>query len=355
MNSRERVLAAAERRRTDRPPCSLRCIDETWEALQDFFGVGTRLEVQDCLDTDIRWITLPYIGPADRSAVPLGSEGTDYWGCKNRKVANDFNVYYEIYEHPLAHARSVADVEAYDWPRLDWWDYAALPGLIEEATCTQPRAILLHIGGAFETPWFIRGFEQFLTDLRLNPEIAEAISNRASQYYYDRALAALAAAPGMIDIISSGGDLGCQRGMLLNPRLWRQHIKPYAARLITPFRQMGFKTFYHSCGSCVPVIPDLIEMGVDILDPVQITAAGMTPANLFRLFGERLTFHGAVDETELLTHATPADVNRETEKMIDALGGMGGYIVAPTHQLQGDTRIGNVMALFDAVHDYRWD
>jgi uroporphyrinogen decarboxylase len=354
MNSRERVLAALERRRPDRPPISLRGIDEVWAALEHYFGVATPQAVQDCLDTDLRWITLPFIGPAKRSAVPLGSEGIDYWGCKNRKVVNEFNVYYEFYDPPLAYARSVADVEAYDWPSLDWWDYSALPRLIDEATRGGPRAIMYHIGGAFETPWFLRGFEQFLTDLQVNPGIAEAISDRASTYYYERGMRAIDAARGRIDIISSGGDLGTQRGMLLNPRLWRQHIKPYAARLITPFRQMGFKNFYHSCGSCVPVIPDLIEMGVDVLDPIQVTATGMQPENLFRLFGDRLSFHGAIDETKLLNHGTPEQIRHETTYTIDILGQNGGYIVAPTHQVQGDTPVENILALFDAARSYRW-
>ena len=170
----------------------------------------------------------------------------------------------------------------------------------------------------------------------------------------ERGLRAIDAARGRIDVISSGGDVGSQRGMLLSPRVWRQHIKPYAARLITPFKQMGFKTFYHSCGSCVPVIPDLIEMGVDVLDPIQVTAAGMQPENLFRLFGDRLSFHGAIDETELLTHGTPKQVYRETTRTIDVLGRNGGYIVSPTHQVQGDSPVENVVALFDAARNYRW-
>jgi uroporphyrinogen decarboxylase len=310
--------------------------------------------VLDALDVDLRWLSLPFIGPAERSAVPLASAGVDFWGCRNTPVVNDFNVYYEIGDPPLARARSVADVEAHDWPSLDWWDYDAVPRLIEQEHGSDRRAIMFHAGGAFETPWMMRGLEQFLMDLETAPEIAEAISRRAAVYYQQRALRVLDAAGGKIDIISFGGDVGSQSGMLLNPRTWRDHIKQHAAMLITPFRKLGLRCFYHSCGSCVPVIPDLVEMGVDVLDPVQVTAAGMSPETLFSLFGDRLSFHGAIDETELLTHGTTEEVARETTRTIDILGRHGGYVVSPTHQVQGDTPVPNIIALFEAARAYRW-
>jgi uroporphyrinogen decarboxylase len=354
MNSRERILAAFARRRPDRPPTSLRCIEEVWKKLEGHFGVSTPNQVLDAMDIDLRWLPLPFIGPADRSAIPLASEGRDFWGCTNRKAINAFNAYYEIVDPPLAHARSVADVEAYDWPRLDWWDYDAVPRLIEEATQKDRRAVMFHAGGAFETPWMIRGFEQFLVDLCESPEIAEAISRHAAEYYNQRCMRVLEAARGKVDIVSSGGDLGTQTGMLVSPASWRDHIKRYAAHLVTPFKEKGLATFYHSCGSCVPVIPDLIEIGVDVLDPIQVTATGMQPENLFNLFGDRLSFHGAIDETELLTHGSPARVREETTRTIDILGRNGGYIVSPTHQVQGDTPVENILALFDAARGYRW-
>jgi uroporphyrinogen decarboxylase len=229
-----------------------------------------------------------------------------------------------------------------------------MPRVIEQECRVERRAILFHAGGAFETPWMMRGFEQFLVDLETAPEIAEAISDHVSEYYRQRALRVLEAVGGRIDVVSSGGDVGTQSGMILDPRSWRAHIKRYAARLITPFRERGLKTLYHSCGSCVPIVEDLIAMGVDALDPIQVTAAGMQPERLFALFGDRLTFHGAIDETELLTHGTPRDVARATRRTIDALGANGGYIVAPTHQVQGDTPLENVLAIFEAARGYRW-
>ena len=140
--------------------------------------------------------------------------------------------------------------------------------------------------------------------------------------------------------------------MMISPEIWRERIKPYTGRLISTFKEMGLMTFYHSCGSLVPVIDDLIEVGLDFLDPIQVTAAGMRPEELFPQFGDKLSFHGAIDEVELLPHATPDEVYKETTRIIDILGRNGGYIVSPSHQVQGDTPPENVVAIFEAAKDY---
>lgn len=352
MNSRERVIAAVERRRPDRPAASLRCTPEAWQKLQDHLGVGTPNEVLDELDIDLRWIGISFIGPEERSAVPLGSEGTDFWGCHIRKAENEFNTYYEFDHHPLEDAETVEDVAAHDWPQLDWWDYDGVRKTIEAANQADRRANMFFAGGAFETPWYIRGLEPFMLDLYDRPEITHAICTRVRDYYYGRADRVLRTTDGLIDVIGSGGDIGGERGMLLSPDLWRTHIKPHTAGLITPFKERGLKTFYHSCGSLVPVIGDLAEIGLDILDPIQVSAAGMTPEELFPRFGDLLSFHGAIDEVRLLPHATAAEVYEETTRIIDILGRKGGYIVSPSHQVQGDTPPENVVAIFDAVRDY---
>ena len=354
MNSRERVLAAVKRQRPDRPATSLRCTVEAWDSLKKHLGVETNDDVMNALDIDLRWVGVPFIGPKERSAIPLGSEGTDFWGCHNRKVENDFNSYFEFDNHPLASASSVQDINRHDWPSLDWWNYAALPAAIQAANRKEPRAIMYFAGGSFETPWYMRGMEAFMIDLYENPDIVDAICSHVTEYYLQRAFRAIDASNGMIDMIGSGGDLGSQRGMMVNPDVWRERIKPYSAKLIATFKKRGFSTFYHSCGSIVPVIGDLIEMGLDVLDPIQVSAAGMKPEELFPAFGDRLSFHGAIDEQELLPHGTPKQVYDETTRVIDILGQNGGFIVSPNHQVQGDTPPENIVAIFDAVRDYRW-
>jgi len=225
---------------------------------------------------------------------------------------------------------------------------------LDIANRKEPRACMHFSGGTFETPWYMRGMEPFMMDLHINPDIVDAICSRVETYYRERSMRALEAGGGRFDMVGSGGDLGSQRGMMLNPDLWRERIKPYSGRLISTFKDMGLMTFYHSCGSLVPVIDDLIDVGLDFLDPIQVTAAGMRPEELFPAFGDRLSFHGAIDEVELLPHATAQEVYDETMRIIDILGANGGYIVSPSHQVQGDTPPENVVAIFQAARDYRY-
>ncbi len=358
MDSRSRVLAACERRRADRPATSMRFTSEALETMRVHLGLATSddvlNDVLDELEIDLRWIHVPFIGPEERSTPTLFGEGTDFWGIGFKKVQTPTNAYFEFCHHPLAKADTVAEIEAYDWPSLDWWDYCAVPEIIERANRNGRRAIMFFAGGAFETPWYIRGLEQFLIDLHTQPEIPEAICRRVEEYYRQRALRVIDAGGGKIDIIGSGGDIGEERQMLLNPDVWRKRIKPFTSRLISTFKQMGLKTFYHSDGSIVPVIDDLIEVGLDLLDPIQVSAASMRPEELFPRFGDRLSFHGAIDEVELLPHATAGEVYSETKRTIDILGRCGGYIVSPTHMVQGDAPPENVAAMVQAAHDYRW-
>lgn len=354
MTSRERVLKALKREKADRPACSLRCTGEVWEALQQHFGVDSEIDVLDKLDTDMRWVSVPFIGPKERSTETLHGEGTDMWGNIMKAYKNEYNTYYEIVGHPLANCKSADEVYAYDWPSLDWWDYSKIKQTVKANKKKDDRAIMYFAGGAFETPWYMRGMEQFFVDLYENPEIVTAICSKVREYYFNRALRVLDAADGEIDIIGSGGDIGGQEHLMLSPALWRELIKPHSAGLITPFKKMGLGTFYHSCGSVDAVVDDFIEVGLDLLDPIQVTAGGMQPENLFAKFGDRIGFHGAIDEVELLPHATPKQVYDETTRIISILGGNGGYVVSPSHAVQGDTSVENIIAIFDAVRDYKY-
>jgi len=353
MNSRERIIAAARRQPTDRTPTSLRLTSEALVRLEQHLGVKSLNAVMDELDIDLRWLRLPFIGPKERSATPLMSEGTDYWGCGYCKVSNPYNTYYEFNHHPLANAQTVEEVENYDWPSLDWWDYSALPAAIDAINRVEPRAILFFAGGAFETPWYIRGMEQFLMDLHERPDIVRAICSRVEKYFRQRALRVLEAVGDRITVVGSGGDIGTQRGMMVAPTVWREQIKPFTGSLITTFKDMGYCTLYHSDGAISSVVDDFIGLGLDILDPIQVGAAGMTPEEIYPQFGDRLSFHGAIDEVDLLPHATPQQVYEATQRTIDVLGRNNGYIVSPTHQVQGDTRPENIVAIYQAAREFR--
>ena len=350
----ERVFAAMNHHTLDRPPINYIATPEVNVTLKKSLGIDDDEKLKQFLGADMRYVAPRYVGSGDTTgAAGVNAAGKDFLGVVWKPVKNKFGTYNEIAFHPLGNVTTVEEVENYNWPSVDWFDYSHLKEEIALLNADRRYAIIYFAGGAFETPWYMRGMERFLMDLIECPEIAEAISRRAMEFYKERAMRVIEATDGQIDIIGSGGDLGTQRGMMLSPDMWRQHIKPYSEQLIRSFKDMGLKTFYHSCGSIVPVIEDFIEMGLDILDPIQPKAAGMEPEFLKNSFGTRLTFHGGVDEQELLPQGTAAEVRSEVERLMEILGKDGGYIVCAAHAIQPDTPVENILAMYEAVKQYR--
>jgi len=350
MTGYERVAAAARREKADRLPIDYYATPEAHAALKAHLGIDDDETLRRRLGCDIRRVSARYVGPPGTMGAPgITASGTDFLGVVWKPVKNEFATYNEIAHHPLAKATTVKEIDDYPWPSVDWFDCSHLSDEIDRINRDERYCIQFFAGGAFETPWYMRGMSRFLMDLVECPDIAEAISRHATDFYRERALRAIEEAKGKIDMIGSGGDIGTQRGMMLSPDLWRRHIKPYSTDLIRTFKDMGLMTFYHSCGSIVPVIDDLIEMGLDVLDPVQPLAEGMDADSLARRFGDRLTFHGGIDVQDLLPHGSADDVRREVRRVMETLGANGGYVVCPAHALQPDTPPENIMAIYETA------
>jgi len=354
MEPYDRIMAALNHTAPDRTPIDYVATPEFHAVLKKHLSIEDEESLLRTLGVDIRRVAARYAGPAGTTgAAGVAASGRDFLGIVWKPVTNKFGAYNEIAYHPLGEATTVKEVEEYPWPKVDWFDFSHLKDEIDRINSEHRYAILFFAGGAFETPWYMRGMERFLMDLVECPDIAEAISSHVADFYLQRALRAIEESGGRIDIVGSGGDIGTQREMMLSPELWRCHIKPYSEKLIRTFRDMGLVTFYHSCGSIVPVIEDFIGMGLDILDPIQPKAAGMNPEELKRRFGDRLTFHGGIDEQELLPWGTPVDVRREVGRLIGILGKDGGYIVCTAHAIQPDTPAENITALYEAAKEVR--
>jgi uroporphyrinogen decarboxylase len=354
MEPYERIVKCVKHQRPDRPAIDYVATPEAHANLKRHLGIDDDEKLLQRLGVDIRHIGPRYVGPKElKGECGIGSGGKDFMGITWKPIVNKFGTYYEIDVSPLARMTTVREIEEYSWPKVDWFDFSHLKGEIARINKDHRYAIIYFVGGAFESPWYMRGLERFLTDLVECPDIAEAISSRITRFYKERAMRAIEASGGQIDIVISGGDIGTQRGMMLSPNLWRQHIKPYSTQLIRTFKDMGLITYYHSCGSLFPVIGDFIEMGLDILDPIQPKAADMEPEKLKKHFGKKLTFHGGVDEQELLPHGKPSDVRKEVERLVQILGSDGAYVVCPAHALQPDTPMENIMAIYDTAQNLR--
>ncbi|NWF85009.1 MAG: uroporphyrinogen-III decarboxylase-like protein [Bryobacteraceae bacterium] len=268
------------------------------------------------------------------------------WKIGTRKVpyADGLGYYEEAVEHPLAGAESVRDVERFDWPDPGEWDVSSL-----RAQCEEWRDYPLLAGGCefFYLYCRLRGMERALEDLIEAPEIADAILERITEHD-------LALTKRILDEVGDrllfsyvAEDLGTQDSLIMSPRLFRRFLKPRMARMIELVHSYGVKVFHHDDGAMRPMLPDLIEIGIDLLNPVQWRCKGMEREALARDFGGQLVFHGGVDNQQTLPYGTPEDVRRQVRENLEIFGETKGYIVAPCHNLQANTPTENVLALYE--------
>jgi len=199
---------------------------------------------------------------------------------------------------------------------------------------------------------YVRGVEQILLDLVLNPEIAEHLFARIAEFYTEYARRTFEAAGGGIDIFFTGDDFGTQNGPFMSPDMWRRFLRPGFEAFVRLGHAHGCKVAHHSCGSITPIVPDLIDCGLDILNPLQPDVHDMDHTELKRRFGDRLCFHGSISIQRTLPFGTVEQVRDEVRQRFEALAGHGGFIYCTAHNIQADTPIENVEALFDAYHEY---
>ncbi len=354
MTSRERVMTTLCHRRPDRPPLNYHGTPETTQKLLDHLGLESAEDLLCYFGADMRYVAPRYVGPdAYSGAFGFATGGVDMWGIGWRPASNGWCTYYEPVEHPLSQAKTVKQIEDYDWPRIDWLSIAHLKEDIRRFNQEDPKAIIFSIGPFVEIAWAMRGFEQFLMDLAGQPALAEAVLGRVTALLKDITTRAVQEADGAIDIIWSAGDVGMQTGMIFSPELWRERIQPFHRQLIEPFKRMGLRTRYHTDGAVIPIIEDLIEMGLDLLDPIQPRTKGMEAENLQELFGGRISFYGGVDTQGLLPFGSAREVENEVLRLIRVLGSNGGYVVAASNSVQPDVPIENVLALYRTAREYR--
>lgn len=298
-----------------------------------------------------------YIGP------PLPPD-TDIWGIVRKNVqygSDDHNAgsYDEIAVYPLAGAATPAEVEAYPWPDPAWFDYASLRRQVLAADPAGNLAGKLWIdvcGNPFEIYTWMTGHEQTFTNLRLRPEVVHAAMNRITQFFEQKLRRALPMVADRVDVCYFADDLGGQRRLLMSPGDYRQLIMPYHQRLFKLAKVLAAEAgapppaiMFHSDGAIFDILPELLEAGVQVLEAVQVDAAGMDPLRLKQTYGDRLTFHGAISVQNLLPNSAEIAVEVECRRLGQVFGASGGYIAAPSHSIQVGTPPENVLAMLRGV------
>lgn len=275
--------------------------------------------------------------PAD---MTLNEEGV------GKTLAGFYHFYGYI--HPLVGAETVADIEAYPLRDYVGWSDEGMADQVA-AQHRAGRFVAGWVGHTYETAWQIRGYEEFLTDLMLHPELAEALLDRLANR---NCIVATAAARAGVDYLRLGDDVANQRSLMFPPDLWRRIFKPRLARIIAAGRREnpGIDVWYHSDGNIEAIIPDLIEVGVTILNPVQPEC--MDPVKLYREYGRDLVLDGTIGTQTVMPFGTPRDVTDTVQRTIDQLGQAGGLILSPTHVLEPEVPIANIEAFFAACDTY---
>lgn len=379
MNHRQRVLTALQHQEPDHVPLDLGSVQvtgihiETYKKLRSMMGLPAR---ETAMSDTIQQLAAPhedFLQAWDvdtRGLFPLnshnmvepvdaGSKWTylDEWGITQIRLKPD-GLYWSIEAEPLNRFDvTVADIENHAWP--DMGDPRRIAGLRAkaEAARTAGYAVVIKdpFAGLFEMAQRIIGMENCLMFLAMQPALMEALFDKLLELktaFWEMALPELG---DVVDIVTNADDYGTQESQLISPDMTRQFFVPRYTQLFKRIKALAPHTyqFFHSCGNVRPLIPDFIEMGVDILNPIHVAARGMEPAQLKKDFGDAICFWGGgVDTQGVLPNGTPQQVRDDVKRNIEALAPGGGYIFNTVHNVQADVPPENLIAMWEAWREF---
>lgn len=339
MTPRERVQAAIGRQKPDRTPRDFWAEPATWNRLLTYLGHQDKEWVLRQLGIDIWHIEAS--GPPEIHVG--GGVYQNFWGERYIYRQTPWGPMREDTRGALAEAQSLADLERFPWPTPDVFDYS---GLAAECRRLEEYALLYGFADVWQRPALVRGWEGMFVDMVERPEWVHFLCRRFTDFYKEDYSRAAEVTNGRIDIYLLISDLGSQTGPLISLAMFREFVAPYIREMVECIHSLGGKVLYHSCGLIAPFIPELIKLGIDILDPIQPVGPAMAPERLQAQFGGRICFHGGIDMQRVLPQGTPAEVRAEARRYCEILGAEGGYILAPAHLFQPDVPPENILAMY---------
>ncbi len=354
MTHYERFRAALDKKPADRIPYDFSAEPYIWKKLEEYFETDDRDEILDKLGVDRRTVGPKYIGPPLKTFEDGSYEIIVSGGPRMKEFpsTNGIMVESEVY-FPWSDVETPEDLEGrWGWDgKKEWWDFSYVSESIERLEERGDYWITAHgdpSGLQHVSMW--AGDEKFLMTLALDEDLAVAMIEKHNEIRLWHALKTLEAGKGKIHELNGGGDYGAQNNLLISRDMFCRYFKPLYQKFYKEIKKnFDVEIFFHSCGAIAPIIPDLIEVGVTILDPIQTSAAGMNPKVLKEKYGKQLTFHGAMDVQSFLPFATPEEVKAKVAENTQILGNGGGYIMAPSHAVQPDTPIENVLAMYGII------
>ena len=379
MTPRERILAALDHRESDRVPIDLgssivtSCTRAAYEPLRTHLGLPNEEiivydEVQQLpyigedvltrFGVDTRMVQLP---PTHVKGVEIVDEGEylamwDRWGAKMR-MPKDKPLYYDWVDFPITDMTEAA-LDAYQWPEPDPPELiAGLRARAQELRATTDYALVgsgVIGGGIFEQSCRVMGMERFMMAMLMEPSFTDRLVDGITDIYIEAVDRYLAQVGELIDVFTFWDDVATQQGWMINPESYVKVIKPRQARLFAAIKERtNARIFYHGCGAVFELIPHLIEIGVDIVNPVQVSAEGMDSARLKRAYGDDVVFWGGgVDTQKVLPFGTPEEVRDEVKRRIDDFAPGGGFVFATVHNIQAYVPPENIEAAYDTALHY---
>jgi len=372
ISHRQRVLMALNHQEADRIPFDLGSTGNTgiakvaYDNLKKYLGITTEtvllskaMQLVDVDEAVLKRFDIDTRGvcPRERTGWEdiISGEGkyTDEWGVTWYKPESSF--YYDVISSPFKEELTQKGLDTFNWP--DPCNAGRIRGISERVKNYRENtdcAVVLNIMGGFITlSQRLRGLEGWLEDILLEPELIGELLDHTLEFQQKLAEESMKAANYDIDVIHFGDDIGTQNGLMISPKTYREIIKPRQAKLFAAVkRNSNVKILYHSCGSNIDILDDLIEIGVDAYNPVQYNSRGMDCETLKKRFGDRITFWGGIDTSRILPRGTTKEVNEEVRKIIKIFAPGGGYVLNPVHNIQPDVPPENICEMFDSAMIY---
>jgi uroporphyrinogen decarboxylase len=372
MTHKERILRAINHQEPDRVPIDLGSTKDTsiviqaYQKLKKYIGfeettdriLERMTQVADVEETILNFFDVDcrgvFLGAPDkvRDVEVSPNSYMDEWGVIRTKPEGC--LYYDITTSPLSGEITISDIVHFKWP--DPYDPGRTRGLEESVTALKEKdcAIVLNLPGAFvHVSQYLRGFYDWYCDCAMNTKILEALFDAVLEVHLAICSDALTKVGSEVHLIFTGDDLGNQKGPSFSPDLYRRVFKPRHKKFLRFIHDHSdAKVIFHTCGSVYPLLADLIDAGVDVLNPVQVSARNMDSALLKKHFGDKLCFWGGIDIQHVLNQGSTVDVKAEVRRRIDDLAPGGGYVLCAAHNIQPDVPPENIVAMYNFAHQY---
>lgn len=349
ISPRENMLAVYRRNDPEFVPLELPLSSKMVEVFKE--KTGSDKQVEEYFGISSRWLGPKRIRERPDFSryfsdvnLPEGTEITE-WGealIREEKVDDCIRI------APLRNAETIRDIENFPFPSVEDYDFKEFKEVVKKI---KEEGYCVHSGGIsfFEACWNIRGFENFLTDIMINKEFAHTLFDIATEIMRKNAIKYVEAG---IDVLTSGSDVGTQNGLLISTSLWREFVKPMMGKIISTAKKANpeILIFYHSCGKIEELIPELIELGVDILNPIQPECNDIFAIK--KKYGDRLSFFGGIGVQSVLPFGKPEKVKMVVRNTIGVMGKGGGYVCAPAHTVRQEVPWKNILAFVEAVKEY---